>query len=347
MQSLTRRDFLKLSGLSLAGLALPPLPGQLSAPLESPTLRGRVTIDFINIYKEPNLRAERIGRLKRDTLIHIFEEIFPEDAPQHNPRWYRLKRGFVYSAYVQRVEQAHLNALLPEIPTGGQLGEITVPFTQSLRRSRSGDWSKLYRLYYGAVFWITSIEEGPDGRPWYGLTDDLLRVQYCVPASHVRPIHASELAPISPDVPHKDKRIQISLKDQTLTAYEGQTVVMQAKVSTGIPNPNLPEWEIPTHTPAGSWRISVKTPSRHMGDGQLTSDINAYELPGVPWVSFFHETGVAIHGTYWHDNFGRMMSHGCVNMRNEDARWIYRWTFPSAEHTDWIRKGSGTPVAVV
>ena len=103
---------------------------------------------------------------------------------------------------------------------------------------------------------------------------------------------------------------------------------------------------IDTETPEGLFRIQVKQPSRHMGDGRLTADINAYELPGVPWVSYFFKTGVAFHGTYWHDNFGRKMSHGCVNMRTAEAKWLYRWTMPSAGAKDWNVKGLGTQVLV-
>jgi len=83
-----------------------------------------------------------------------------------------------------------------------------------------------------------------------------------------------------------------------------------------------------------------------MGDGNLTDDLDAYELPGVPWVSFFHAVGVGFHGTYWHDNFGSPMSHGCVNMRNADAKWIYRWTMPVIGYSDWYKKGQGTLVKV-
>ena len=84
-----------------------------------------------------------------------------------------------------------------------------------------------------------------------------------------------------------------------------------------------------------------------MGNGDLVSNITNYELPGVPWVSFFVSTGVAIHGAYWHDNFGRRMSHGCVNMRPDDARWIYRWTTPFGGAEDWFVDAPGTRVLVV
>ena len=88
-------------------------------------------------------------------------------------------------------------------------------------------------------------------------------------------------------------------------------------------------------------------PSKHMGNGRITDDIAAYELPGVPWVSFFvFETGVAFHGTYWHYNFGRRMSHGCVNMTMEDAKWLYRWALPISEFFEWEHRGLGTQVVV-
>jgi lipoprotein-anchoring transpeptidase ErfK/SrfK len=83
-----------------------------------------------------------------------------------------------------------------------------------------------------------------------------------------------------------------------------------------------------------------------MGNGILTSDTNAYELPGVPWVTFFAQHGVAFHGTYWHMNFGTVMSHGCVNMRTDDALWLYRWTVPVIKIEDWDKQGFGTQVTV-
>jgi lipoprotein-anchoring transpeptidase ErfK/SrfK len=70
-------------------------------------------------------------------------------------------------------------------------------------------------------------------------------------------------------------------------------------------------------TPVGEFKIYRKVRSQVMsGPG--------YHLPNVEYVSYF-AGGNAIHGTYWHNNFGHPMSHGCVNMRNDDARWIYRW----------------------
>jgi lipoprotein-anchoring transpeptidase ErfK/SrfK len=77
-------------------------------------------------------------------------------------------------------------------------------------------------------------------------------------------------------------------------------------------------------------------------------EIGAYDLPGVPWVSFFTGTGVAFHGTYWHNDYGRPLSRGCVNLRSEDAKFIYRWTKPVVPpETDYLNlPGQGTTVQV-
>jgi lipoprotein-anchoring transpeptidase ErfK/SrfK len=84
-----------------------------------------------------------------------------------------------------------------------------------------------------------------------------------------------------------------------------------------------------------------------MGDGTLDSNIYAYELPGVPWNMFFVSTGVALHGAYWHDNFGYRMSAGCVNLRPKDAKWLYRWTTPMMEPGEWHRYERGTRIDVI
>jgi lipoprotein-anchoring transpeptidase ErfK/SrfK len=346
---ISRRAFLRLALLSCSSLALRSF-GPVLRPdfpeYEQPLFFVRVTINSIYLYQEPDFQSERVGTAQRDELLPVYEVIRSPNGPGHNPRWYHLPGGFSHSAYLQKVKSVP-NIPLNRIPTGGQLGEISVPYTRARRYSRTYGWQPLYRLYYGSVHWITSLEEGPGRTAWYGLMDELLHVEYFVPAAYVRPIQVEELSPISVDCPPEDKRIEVSIKHQTLTAYEGEKAVLQTKVSSGVPTNGPSPNDIPTDTPTGHFRIQVKVPSKHMGDGELTSDINAYELVGVPWVSFFHQIGVALHGTFWHDNFGRRMSHGCVNLRNEDAKWIYRWSHPVAEPGDWNRKGLGTRIRVI
>jgi hypothetical protein len=346
--SLQRRDFLKLWGLSLGAFTSRSIRQWLPEEENlAPLGIGRITIRSIGLFQEPDFASPRLKWLGRDQLVSVIDEIQSPYGPSRNPRWYRLVGGYAHSAYIQRVETAHLNQPTAMIPAAGQLGEITVPYTQSMRKISADLWQPAYRLYFGATFWITGFIRGPDGKSWYELTDDRLKIQYCVPTGHVRPILRAELKPLSPHIPDDEKRILLSIPDQTVLAFEGSQLVFQSLVSTGLqsrgPSPN----GIPTDTPLGNFHIARKTPSRHMGDGNLTSDLEAYELPGVPWVSFFQSDGIGFHGTFWHDNFGSRMSHGCVNMRNDDAKWLYRWTTPQVHHSEWYKLDRGTQVQVI
>ncbi|OQA47567.1 MAG: N-acetylmuramoyl-L-alanine amidase sle1 precursor [Chloroflexi bacterium ADurb.Bin325] len=105
-----------------------------------------------------------------------------------------------------------------------------------------------------------------------------------------------------------ERWIDINLSQQRLTAYQGNTPVFSTLISGGLPR---------TPTVVGRFRIQTKlTSTRMTGPG--------YDLPGVPYTMYFYK-GYAIHGTYWHNNFGRPMSHGCVNMRTPDAAWLFNW----------------------
>ena len=89
-----------------------------------------------------------------------------------------------------------------------------------------------------------------------------------------------------------------------------------------------------------------KRPSRHMAAGNLAA--NGYDLPGVPWVIYFTEEGIAIHGTFWHNDFGRPRSHGCINVAPHVAKWIYRWTNPEVPvHAQSVYKSYGTVLDVI
>jgi len=341
---ITRRSFLKISALALGGLALRPLANpSWGYPAED---LARIALYSISVYKEPNDKSEIVCQRYRDELVNIYYEVISKDGPSYNPLWYRVWQGYMHSAHLQRVK-FRPNPVMKSMPAEIQLAEVTVPYTQTMRQIQKTRWEPVYRLYYGSTHWIYGIDPGPDGGPWYRLRDELLEVEYHVPAKELRPIPAAELTPISPEVPPEKKRIEVSLQNQTLTAYELDQVVLQTKISSGIPRKRANPDDIPTKTPSGTFHIQNKMPSKHMGDGNLTADVEAYELPGVPWTSFFEpETGVAFHGTYWHNNFGIPMSHGCVNMRTHEAKWLFRWATPVSASTDISKIGYGTRVTV-
>lgn len=340
-ESMNRRQFLGLAALSAASVAFRPPP-----PPNTGTGLGlaRVATTWIGLYSEPTFRSRRLARLMRDELHTLLASETSDEGPSHNPLWYRLSDGYAHSGNLQLVRWL---PQVPEtsVPPDGGLFEVSVPYTRSYREP-SSESGPIYRLYYQSTHWVEAVLDGADGRPWYRILDDIRRVRYCAPAEHLRRVDASELEPLSPAVPPRQKRIEVSLTRQELMAFESDRLVFRTRISSGIPDRRPRENGVPTITPDGFFHVSTKTPTRHMGDGRVTADLEAYELPGVPWVSFFHDTGVAFHGTYWHTDFGIPRSHGCVNMRPEEAKWLYRWCLPAAGPNDRLSRGHGTAVNV-
>lgn len=140
-----------------------------------------------------------------------------------------------------------------------------------------------------------------------------------------------------------EKRIEIDLTNQRLYGVEGNAVVYDFPVSTG-------KWG---RTPTGTFQIWVKLRYTTMSGGNKAIG-TYYYLPGVPYTMFFYNSeipktmGYGIHGTYWHNNFGHPMSHGCINMRTEDVEKLYSWAEPpSSGHTTYATKDSeGTKIVI-
>jgi hypothetical protein len=342
---LSRRDFLKLSALGLTSLALRPTYnfGELA---DSDNLI-RVGTTSVSVYSQPDEKSVIRFQRYRDEIINVYYEVISDKAPLYNPLWYRVWGGYIHCANVQRV-RVKLNPTPTILNAGLHLIEITVPFAQSYLQRRPGEWTPIYRLYFGTVHWVVGIVEGPDGEPWYRIVDELIQsdnLNYYIPAKYGRIIPTEETTPISPDVNPDKKYVEVSLAQQELTAYEEGRVVLKTKISSGLDY--QPPNEIPWNTPTGRFHVQTKMPSKHMGGAELTDDVEAYVLPGVPWTSFFEpEIGIAFHGTYWHQNFGMPMSHGCVNMRTEEARWLYRWLTPAGDMSKITTVGYGTQVHV-
>lgn len=108
--------------------------------------------------------------------------------------------------------------------------------------------------------------------------------------------------------------IDVDLSEQRVVAYEGANPRRAFTVSTGLPN---------TPTRVGEFNVWIKTRIQDMDGGSKEAG-DYYFLPDVKWVQYF-DGEIGFHGTYWHDNFGQPMSRGCVNMTNEDAKWLFEW----------------------
>ncbi len=342
--SLSRREFLKLGSFGLAGTLLAPaFPPEEETPFERPVI-GRVTRTQVSVHSLPRDDARIVRQLFRDRIINIYQEVVSETGPIWNPLWYRIWGGYVHSGYIQ-VVRLNRQPAVDSIPEGGWLGEVTVPYSDTQTYSRFDGWKPLYRLYYQTTHWITDLVEGPDRQPWYQVLDELTHTHYYLPAVHIRLIPEDELTPISPDVPFQDKRIEVSLPQQTLTAYEGGEPVLHTLISSGIRSAQTTNG-LPTNTPTGKFNIAVKMPSKHMGEGRLTDNLEDYELVGVPWTAFFDMRGYVIHGAYWHNNFGIQMSRGCINMKIDEAKWLFRWMLPAIGMQDIDARGFGTTLTV-
>jgi lipoprotein-anchoring transpeptidase ErfK/SrfK len=127
-----------------------------------------------------------------------------------------------------------------------------------------------------------------------------------------------------------------------VVAYEGGQAVFMALIASGARF-----IDADYRTPTGRYTTNRKRPSRHMASGDLAAP-SSYDLPGVPWVSYLTEAGISFHGTYWHNDFGKTRSHGCINLLPQAARWIYRWSNPSVPYGEYTwNKDEGTQVDVV
>ena len=174
----------------------------------------------------------------------------------------------------------------PQAPSSGQAYTV-----------RRGDTLSAIALRFGVSAWTLAQVNGIRS-PSLIYVGQVLRV----------PSGKSSAPPSSSPAPTGGRWIDVNLSAQRVTAYEGNTPVRSTLASTGLPA---------TPTPTGRYRIYVKHVSTLMtGPG--------YYLPNVPYTMYFYR-GYGLHGTYWHANFGRPMSHGCVNLPTYEAQWLFNW----------------------
>jgi lipoprotein-anchoring transpeptidase ErfK/SrfK len=341
---LSRREFLKLSGASLIALFALTSPMKTYASNgsgqgeDNPT-RGRIVKNNVSVYDQPSLDGKVLKTYWKDLVLPITKVEIGAGEPLYNPLWYQMNNeGYVHSGYVQPVE-INLNEISTNIPVKGILAEVTVPYTDAV-------WDPIvknivaYRLYYSTTHWIIGIKQDSAGQIWYELLEDFYQFHYFVNASHLRLVTADEVTTLSPDVPTKDKKIKVHLNEQIVVAYEGDLPVHMIRCSGGT------KYYDHYLTPVGDFTSDYKRPSRHMVRGSKASS-TSYDLPGVPWVTFINEEGISFHGTYWHNDFGKPRSHGCINLPSPGAKWIYRWTLPVVPFEEQtFYKKPGTSVSV-
>jgi lipoprotein-anchoring transpeptidase ErfK/SrfK len=347
---LSRREFLKFTAMALAGLSINPGKGKLfglnrpGLPQDTPpdvmfpeneTL-GRICVGApgtrVDIKSEPYWDAPAVGTAWFDDVFPWQREVIASRVDQNriNQRWVETPEGFIYAEYVQKTQHIPQEPLqtLPETSSGdrGMWVEIVTPYTVlTFNRAPSQYWVRETvrpRIYYSQIFWAFDVRQDPTTgkiqyclRQRYGALPD----EYWVDASVCRRITPEEITPIHPEA--DDKSIIINVNYQTLACYEGDDEVFFARVTTGGYNYEEDKWQ----TPLGKHTIWRKLVSTHMSAGPAVGN---YDISGVGWTTLFDPNGAAIHSTYWHNYYGTPRSHGCINMRPEDAKWVWRWTTP-------------------
>lgn len=350
---LNRRRFLKVAGAAALSAAVHTPLSALAKPRdpdEEP--RRPVLIDYkparvlaasVAVYDSLDPNRRRVVRtVRRDKTIDVAGE-FVGPGPERNQIWYGTRDGYVYSAWLQVMEPYRTPKILTDLGEWGVWIETLV--AQAPAYAEPDERSPFRYWYnYGTVYHATEAFVDGRGRVWYNTVDEysskednIAPTNHWVPAVFFRPMEHSEFRAINPHTPNK--RIQIDLGAQILRCLEGDREVLSSRVATGAAF-NVGEEVIDYSTPKGDFTAILKMPSRHMRAPENERDTDAwFDLPGVPWNIFFTYDGIAIHGTYWHNDYGLPRSHGCVNVPIRVAKWIYFWANPVAPYEDDFVQG--------
>ncbi len=340
--ALTRRDFLKMGALAAVPLLLPPFRGvawvsaqETSSP---PAPLGRIATWWRQAVRaEPAPQADVVRWTTRDDLLPLHAAVEGEAPWPTNAIWYQTDDGYIHSGYVQPVRD-NPQPVIENVVEPGFWGQVAVPWAEARWTPQSG--YRAFKFYYGTVYRVTRTVHDEEGQAWYQLKEGVTPWSSdgpYVPAHTLRRVPPEALAPISPG--HPEKTLLIDRQDQSLTCLEGDRAVFTTPVSTG---------HAATPTPRGEFRVLYKRHTRRM---RVQDIADPYDLPGVPWTVYFTWSGVAIHGTYWHNDYGRVHSHGCVNLTPEAAQWVFRWAEPTIPYDAYTRfaepREAGTRVRVV
>jgi len=295
---------------------------------------GRVCVGKVDIKARPDGDSQTTSVLYSDAVVPWIREVVGQQHSIYasNLRWVETFDGFIWAPHLQPVRNQPnqpIDTLLQSSLGAGMWVEVTIPRVDLILDNppARSPWLRenpAPRLYYSQILWVDQIKTDDQGKTWYRVNE---RYSYgdifWAAAEAFRPLKQDDMEPIHPEA--EEKRIIINLNYQSLSCYEGEREVHYCRISSGAKfdaegNP-VDKWS----TPLGPHPIWRKAVSLHMSGGTTGG---GYDLPGIGWVTVFVANGVAIHSTYWHNNFGVAMSHGCVNVRPDDARWIFRWTSP-------------------
>lgn len=330
---INRRSFLKLSTLTAGSFGITANQSLLLPEVPQSRHLGRVAVAKVDLHSRPDATSPAVRSLYEDTIIAWQREIVGYHPYRFNQRWIETPEGYLWSGNIQPVKNIPNEPVeaLPDTSLGpGMWVRVTVPYVDLIianppARAPSLKENPTPRLYFSQILWADRIEtDESTGKVYYRLTErygygDIFLAE----AAAFQPLAPEEFDPISPEV--EEKRVVVDVTRQTMSCFENGREVHYCRISTGAKfnaaGEPVDEWS----TPLGRHPIWRKVVSLHMSGGTTGG---GYDLAGIGWTTLFVGNGVAIHSTFWHNNFGVQMSHGCVNARPEDAHWVFRWTSP-------------------
>jgi hypothetical protein len=354
-QNFSRRDFLKVAGVGLGALAFKPFKldtyyEKLYTPKMLPQfpnseIIGRL-VDDTDVRSRPTndpLLNTSIGIIGADTLVPWTREVLGTAVGLVNQKYLETEQGYIWSSRIQPTRNLP-NTPITEMPAGqpGFWAEVTVPYVDlTLDGVAASPWMKDHltynfqpRVYYGQTIWIDQIRQN-NGFVEYRWNEDAnghgygygaYGEHFWLDGAGVKVLSDVDVAPLSPDFDPNEKKILVDVTYQTLSCFEGNNEVYFCRISSGQKFDSTGAVSNELATPIGDLSAWWKIISKNMTAG---SEQAGYSTPAVPWCTFISGEGVAIHGAFWHNDFGERRSHGCVNVTPEDAKWIFRWTTPS------------------
>jgi hypothetical protein len=332
---MNRRDFLKFSSIALVSVALPRFDEQEPVSGPPPASLGRIAGGWRQpVREEATLTGKIVTYKSYDEIIPLLSTVVGEAPWPSNPFWFHTTEGYIHSAFVQPVENQPSSGLAPATPPGIWV-QVSVPIAETRLKPNAPRVSR--KIYYGSVYRAVDAVQDETGQWWYRLKDG---IAYSpgpyVLATSLRYLPPDTLTPISAD--RADKQIVVDVVKQEMTCFEGDTPVFSARTATGFGS---------NRTPRGEYEVLRKSHTSYMIGG-VGSD--HYDLPGVSFPTYFTRSAIAVHGTYWHNDYGRTRSHGCVNVMNDAAQFVFRWSAPAVpydQHQIMVKRGEGTKVVVV
>ena len=256
-------------------------------------------------------------------LYYTIEETATDAAGN---TWYRVDDRWANAADMHRYSDSRFPGVElrgePARPFGWVLYKFRPAHAPDAEPPEDADYIERYTFVeiYDAV-------EGEEGWVWYDIGDGRWVKQTFLSLADPKPRPEG----VGPD----EFWVEVDLYEQMVAAYEGDRIVFATPASTGLPG---------FETNEGLFRVYARHREWHMWGGDVGDDY--YYLQDVPHTMFF-DRDIALHGAYWHDNFGEVRSHGCVNLPPRGAEWIWHWSENAPDDTLHVWVHTSTPEYLV